>query len=236
MKDYFVVLLSFSNRCLSCSDKTRSTTWLHPRTGEPVNSGHMIRSGTRQSILILRDTEATFLFCSVFSVCGGSFNVGFFFRLIDLPRGWEEGFTDEGASYFIKWVWLWSIVALFDRAKFDPISWLFRFKAPCVKWFDFPSGHRAVLTRWSCGQTLQLKLDSTVWWKQHISSENTACKRHMTPKRTSMCIYILGSHRRGEITSACIVNGEWHCLAGQERRLLKFSSHPPCRTSTLSIR
>ncbi|TMS13193.1 Pleckstrin homology domain-containing family A member 7, partial [Larimichthys crocea] len=44
-------------------DKTRSTTWLHPRTGEPVNSGHMIRS--------------------------------------DLPRGWEEGFTDEGASYFI---------------------------------------------------------------------------------------------------------------------------------------
>lgn len=27
------------------SDLTRSTTWLHPRTGEPVNSGHMIRSG-----------------------------------------------------------------------------------------------------------------------------------------------------------------------------------------------
>ncbi|RXN21608.1 40S ribosomal S13 [Labeo rohita] len=45
-------------------DKTRGTTWLHPRTGEPVNSGHMIRS--------------------------------------DLPRGWEEGFTEEGASYFIK--------------------------------------------------------------------------------------------------------------------------------------
>uniref|UniRef100_A0A3Q1H1F3 Pleckstrin homology domain containing, family A member 7b n=1 Tax=Acanthochromis polyacanthus TaxID=80966 RepID=A0A3Q1H1F3_9TELE len=57
------VLLPFSNRCLSCSDKTHSTTWLHPRTGEPVNSGHMIRS--------------------------------------DLPRGWEEGFTEEGASYFI---------------------------------------------------------------------------------------------------------------------------------------
>ncbi|XP_035405966.1 pleckstrin homology domain-containing family A member 7 isoform X3 [Cygnus atratus] len=44
-------------------DLTRSTTWLHPRTGEPVNSGHMIRS--------------------------------------DLPRGWEEGFSEEGASYFI---------------------------------------------------------------------------------------------------------------------------------------
>ncbi|PWA18990.1 hypothetical protein CCH79_00005085 [Gambusia affinis] len=55
-----------NNRCLSCSDKTRSTTWLHPRTGEPVNSGHMIRS--------------------------------------DLPRGWEEGFTEEGASYFIKMI------------------------------------------------------------------------------------------------------------------------------------
>lgn len=27
------------------SDLTRTTTWLHPRTGEPVNSGHMIRSG-----------------------------------------------------------------------------------------------------------------------------------------------------------------------------------------------
>lgn len=45
-----VVLLAFSNRCLSCSDKTQSTTWLHPRTGEPVNSGHMIRSGTPQII------------------------------------------------------------------------------------------------------------------------------------------------------------------------------------------
>ncbi|MEQ2311765.1 Pleckstrin y domain-containing A member 7 [Ameca splendens] len=50
-------------RVFFINDKTRSTTWLHPRTGEPVNSGHMIRS--------------------------------------DLPRGWEEGFTEEGASYFI---------------------------------------------------------------------------------------------------------------------------------------
>lgn len=30
---------------LSRSDELRCTTWLHPRTGEPVNSGHMIRSG-----------------------------------------------------------------------------------------------------------------------------------------------------------------------------------------------
>ncbi|KAM4744549.1 pleckstrin homology domain-containing family A member 7 isoform 2-T2 [Anableps anableps] len=31
-------------RVFFINDKTRSTTWLHPRTGEPVNSGHMIRS------------------------------------------------------------------------------------------------------------------------------------------------------------------------------------------------
>ncbi|XP_056317414.1 pleckstrin homology domain-containing family A member 7 isoform X9 [Danio aesculapii] len=31
-------------RVFFINDKTRDTTWLHPRTGEPVNSGHMIRS------------------------------------------------------------------------------------------------------------------------------------------------------------------------------------------------
>uniref|UniRef100_A0AAR2KKC1 Pleckstrin homology domain containing A7 n=1 Tax=Pygocentrus nattereri TaxID=42514 RepID=A0AAR2KKC1_PYGNA len=31
-------------RVFFIDDETRSTTWLHPRTGEPVNSGHMIRS------------------------------------------------------------------------------------------------------------------------------------------------------------------------------------------------
>ncbi|KAM4593874.1 pleckstrin homology domain-containing family A member 7 isoform 4-T4 [Odontesthes bonariensis] len=31
-------------RVFFINDKTRSTTWLHPRSGEPVNSGHMIRS------------------------------------------------------------------------------------------------------------------------------------------------------------------------------------------------
>ncbi|KAK2100692.1 hypothetical protein P7K49_022040, partial [Saguinus oedipus] len=31
------------------SDQLRRTTWLHPRTGEPVNSGHMIRSGGRRA-------------------------------------------------------------------------------------------------------------------------------------------------------------------------------------------
>uniref|UniRef100_A0A8D3DUV0 Pleckstrin homology domain containing, family A member 7b n=1 Tax=Scophthalmus maximus TaxID=52904 RepID=A0A8D3DUV0_SCOMX len=31
-------------RVFFINDRTRGTTWLHPRTGEPVNSGHMIRS------------------------------------------------------------------------------------------------------------------------------------------------------------------------------------------------
>ncbi|XP_055011254.1 pleckstrin homology domain-containing family A member 7-like isoform X2 [Boleophthalmus pectinirostris] len=31
-------------RVFFISDRTRTTTWLHPRTGLPVNSGHMIRS------------------------------------------------------------------------------------------------------------------------------------------------------------------------------------------------
>ncbi|XP_054890471.1 pleckstrin homology domain-containing family A member 7-like isoform X9 [Poeciliopsis prolifica] len=31
-------------RVFFINDETRSTTWLHPRSGEPVNSGHMIRS------------------------------------------------------------------------------------------------------------------------------------------------------------------------------------------------
>ncbi|XP_072128582.1 pleckstrin homology domain-containing family A member 7 isoform X4 [Mobula birostris] len=51
-------------RIFFIDDQTRTTSWLHPRTALPVNSGHMIRS--------------------------------------DLPRGWEEGFSEEGASYFIE--------------------------------------------------------------------------------------------------------------------------------------
>lgn len=94
---HFMVLLRFSNRCLSCSDQTRSTTWLHPRTGEPVNSGHMIRSGTPQTSPDLRSTPGLVPRCG----CFRRFNaVSACFT--DLPRGWEEGFTDEGASYFIK--------------------------------------------------------------------------------------------------------------------------------------
>ncbi|XP_078405380.1 pleckstrin homology domain-containing family A member 7 isoform X5 [Cetorhinus maximus] len=35
-------------RIFFIDDQTRTTTWLHPRTGEPVNSGHMIRSDLPQ--------------------------------------------------------------------------------------------------------------------------------------------------------------------------------------------
>ncbi|KAM4734365.1 pleckstrin homology domain-containing family A member 7-like isoform 3-T3 [Anableps anableps] len=35
-------------RVFFINDETRSTTWLHPRSGEPVNSGHMIRSDLPQ--------------------------------------------------------------------------------------------------------------------------------------------------------------------------------------------
>ncbi|XP_041854137.1 pleckstrin homology domain-containing family A member 7-like isoform X9 [Melanotaenia boesemani] len=35
-------------RVFFINDETRTTTWLHPRSGEPVNSGHMIRSDLPQ--------------------------------------------------------------------------------------------------------------------------------------------------------------------------------------------
>ncbi|KAK1798085.1 hypothetical protein P4O66_000495 [Electrophorus voltai] len=45
-------------RVFFINDKTRTTTWLHPRTGEPVNSGHMIRSeGAVRSEAALDQTE-----------------------------------------------------------------------------------------------------------------------------------------------------------------------------------
>lgn len=74
------------------SDQLRCTTWLHPRTGEPVNSGHMIRSGERPG-------------CRGWGRGGfhGRASLTDFSRLhADLPRGWEEGFTEEGASFFIE--------------------------------------------------------------------------------------------------------------------------------------
>ncbi|XP_019128116.1 pleckstrin homology domain-containing family A member 7 isoform X2 [Larimichthys crocea] len=44
LPDYWSYGVCRDGRVFFINDKTRSTTWLHPRTGEPVNSGHMIRS------------------------------------------------------------------------------------------------------------------------------------------------------------------------------------------------
>ncbi|XP_026022984.1 pleckstrin homology domain-containing family A member 7 isoform X4 [Astatotilapia calliptera] len=44
LPDYWSYGVCRDGRVFFISDKTQSTTWLHPRTGEPVNSGHMIRS------------------------------------------------------------------------------------------------------------------------------------------------------------------------------------------------
>uniref|UniRef100_A0A3B5M455 Pleckstrin homology domain containing, family A member 7b n=1 Tax=Xiphophorus couchianus TaxID=32473 RepID=A0A3B5M455_9TELE len=57
-------------RVFFINDKTRSTTWLHPRTGEPVNSGHMIRSGRLQiNDLICGIPGGTLLLQRVFFLC-----------------------------------------------------------------------------------------------------------------------------------------------------------------------
>ncbi|XP_036976934.1 pleckstrin homology domain-containing family A member 5 isoform X11 [Acanthopagrus latus] len=53
-------------RIFFINEEAKSTTWLHPVTGEAVITGH-------------RKTP-------------------------DLPTGWEEGYTFEGARCFIKWI------------------------------------------------------------------------------------------------------------------------------------
>uniref|UniRef100_A0A3Q3XHL0 Uncharacterized protein n=1 Tax=Mola mola TaxID=94237 RepID=A0A3Q3XHL0_MOLML len=44
LPDYWSYGVCRDGRVFFINDKSHSTTWLHPRTGEPVNSGHMIRS------------------------------------------------------------------------------------------------------------------------------------------------------------------------------------------------
>ncbi|XP_074853832.1 pleckstrin homology domain-containing family A member 7 isoform X2 [Carettochelys insculpta] len=44
LPEYWSYGVCRDGRVFFIDDQTRSTTWLHPRTGEPVNSGHMIRS------------------------------------------------------------------------------------------------------------------------------------------------------------------------------------------------
>ncbi|XP_011810244.1 PREDICTED: pleckstrin homology domain-containing family A member 5 isoform X5 [Colobus angolensis palliatus] len=54
-------------RVFFINEEAKSTTWLHPVTGEAVVTGHR-----RQST--------------------------------DLPTGWEEAYTFEGARYYINWI------------------------------------------------------------------------------------------------------------------------------------
>ncbi|XP_025311056.1 pleckstrin homology domain-containing family A member 5 isoform X29 [Canis lupus baileyi] len=59
-------------RVFFINEEAKSTTWLHPVTGEAVVTGHR-----RQSA--------------------------------DLPTGWEEAYTFEGARYYIKYIeWTWT--------------------------------------------------------------------------------------------------------------------------------
>ncbi|XP_075459106.1 pleckstrin homology domain-containing family A member 5 isoform X21 [Ascaphus truei] len=58
-----------SGRVFFINEEAKSTTWLHPVTGEAVVTGH-------------RKTP-------------------------DLPTGWEEGYTFEGARYYIKFKIPW---------------------------------------------------------------------------------------------------------------------------------
>ncbi|XP_071466213.1 pleckstrin homology domain-containing family A member 5 isoform X7 [Marmota flaviventris] len=55
-------------RVFFINEEAKSTTWLHPVTGEAVVTGHR-----RQST--------------------------------DLPTGWEEAYTFEGARYYINCLW-----------------------------------------------------------------------------------------------------------------------------------
>ncbi|XP_076861682.1 pleckstrin homology domain-containing family A member 5 isoform X16 [Brachyhypopomus gauderio] len=59
-------------RVFFINEEAKSTTWLHPVTGEAVITGH-------------RKTP-------------------------DLPTGWEEGYTFEGARCFIKVLLFWTLI------------------------------------------------------------------------------------------------------------------------------
>ncbi|XP_048683472.1 pleckstrin homology domain-containing family A member 5 isoform X18 [Caretta caretta] len=57
--------ISQGGRLFFINEEAKSTTWLHPHTGEAVITGHR--------------------------------------RSADLPTGWEEAYTFEGARYYIKY-------------------------------------------------------------------------------------------------------------------------------------
>ncbi|XP_064886746.1 pleckstrin homology domain-containing family A member 5 isoform X20 [Columba livia] len=56
--------ISQGGRVFFINEEAKSTTWLHPLTGEAVITGHR--------------------------------------RSADLPTGWEEAYTFEGARYYVK--------------------------------------------------------------------------------------------------------------------------------------
>ncbi|XP_069663948.1 pleckstrin homology domain-containing family A member 5 isoform X19 [Haliaeetus albicilla] len=57
--------ISQGGRVFFINEEAKSTTWLHPLTGEAVITGHR--------------------------------------RSADLPTGWEEAYTFEGARYYVKY-------------------------------------------------------------------------------------------------------------------------------------
>nr|XP_025968052.1 pleckstrin homology domain-containing family A member 5 isoform X7 [Dromaius novaehollandiae] len=59
--------ISQGGRVFFINEEAKSTTWLHPLTGEAVITGHR--------------------------------------RSADLPTGWEEAYTFEGARYYVKKLW-----------------------------------------------------------------------------------------------------------------------------------
>lgn len=135
----------------SCSDKTHSTTWLHPRTGEPVNSGHMIRSGTRQinRFVGYRGDGCVFWFFAAvcfLSVAGRS--VCFFCSCCRLAERMGRGLHGRRSKLLHQVSGLMSVVdALFDRVQFGPFCLLLkRLSAPFVSFLSLQS-HAAAQSR-----------------------------------------------------------------------------------------
>ncbi|XP_074682425.1 pleckstrin homology domain-containing family A member 5 isoform X21 [Strix aluco] len=76
--------ISQGGRVFFINEEAKSTTWLHPLTGEAVITGHR--------------------------------------RSADLPTGWEEAYTFEGARYYVntdalvKWtIWIGTTVASLEE-------------------------------------------------------------------------------------------------------------------------
>ncbi|XP_039426398.1 LOW QUALITY PROTEIN: pleckstrin homology domain-containing family A member 5-like [Corvus cornix cornix] len=71
--------ISQGGRIFFINEEAKSTTWLHPLTGEAVITGHR--------------------------------------RSADLPTGWEEAYTFEGARYYVNGIWMFNY---FSKSRKDP--------------------------------------------------------------------------------------------------------------------